>query len=124
MAAVGLPPLSGFVGKLAILDSVRSAASGPLAWTVILIASLVMLAGYARAGSTLFWNVGEAGDQRCHGRIAVAPVSVVAALIGLTAVMSVFGGQVMAILEATALEMADPASYTGAVLPKVVSQVP
>ncbi len=91
MASVGLPPLSGFIGKLAILDSLRSSSSAVLIWTVILTCGLLMIAGYARAGSTLFWAVSEPADKNSGARqpgIAAAPIAIVAVLIGFTAVMS------------------------------------
>ncbi len=56
IAMAGMPPLSGFLGKLLVMDAVRS---HPLVWTiwaVILITSLVAVVGFARAGSALFWK--------------------------------------------------------------------
>ncbi|OZA14945.1 MAG: hypothetical protein B7Y02_04140, partial [Rhodobacterales bacterium 17-64-5] len=53
IAMAGMPPLSGFVGKLLILDALRS---DPLAWAAILIASLLTMIGFARQGSDLFWK--------------------------------------------------------------------
>ncbi|GAD59251.1 Na(+) H(+) antiporter subunit D [Brevundimonas abyssalis TAR-001] len=41
IAMVGLPPLSGFIGKLLILDGVRDAAGGYWIWAVILITTVI-----------------------------------------------------------------------------------
>ena len=54
LAAAGLPPLSGFLGKLLILDAMRAGAD--LIWTVLLAASFFMILGLSRAGSVLFWK--------------------------------------------------------------------
>jgi multicomponent K+:H+ antiporter subunit D len=127
IANVGLPPLSGFIGKLAILDSLRTPGMGTVAWTAILASSLLMIAGYARAGSTLFWATSDdakASDDQQSARAPLAPLVIVAVLIGLTAALSVLGGGAMTMLEATAREMANPSAYIDAVLRKAVSQVP
>ncbi|OYX25529.1 MAG: monovalent cation/H+ antiporter subunit D [Rhodobacterales bacterium 32-66-7] len=54
VAMAGLPPLSGFIGKLLVLDTFRDQAA--LVWPVVLVASFLMLVGFARAGSRLFWS--------------------------------------------------------------------
>ena len=54
VAMAGMPPLSGFIGKLLILDAFRDQAA--LIWSTILGSSFLMILGYARAGSTLFWK--------------------------------------------------------------------
>jgi multicomponent K+:H+ antiporter subunit D len=56
IAMAGMPPLSGFVGKLLILDSARNAASMAWVWSLILATSLLAVVGFARGGSTLFWK--------------------------------------------------------------------
>jgi multicomponent K+:H+ antiporter subunit D len=117
MGMVGLPPLSGFVGKLAILDSVRAAASAPLIWSLVLLASLLLLVAYAQAGSTLFWknSVAQPPD-RSVARLHNAPFFVVAAFIALTGVLSVAGGPVLHAMHGTAHELLEPAGYVRAVL--------
>src|SRR3546814_4068638 len=52
----GMPPLTGFLGKLLVLDSARESASMVVVWTVILVTSLLTIVGFARAGSTVFWK--------------------------------------------------------------------
>jgi multicomponent K+:H+ antiporter subunit D len=55
VAVVGLPPLSGFLGKLLLLQAAPSLAL----WSVLLIGGFAALVAFSRAGSTLFWRVGE-----------------------------------------------------------------
>jgi multicomponent K+:H+ antiporter subunit D len=116
MAMVGLPPLSGFVGKVVILDSLRAAPGAGLAWAVILGTSLLLLVGYARAGSTLFWKAATAVEGRRPP--AGGPLFVVGALLASTAALSVLGGPVMDAMDATAREMLEPDRYIRAVLPE------
>ena len=56
IAMAGMPPLSGFLGKLLVLDAVRAPEMIKWAWTAILVGSLFTIVGFARAGSTLFWK--------------------------------------------------------------------
>lgn len=56
VALAGLPPLSGFVGKVMILDA---ALAHPWRWMVlgvVLISSLLMMVALARSGSFLFYR--------------------------------------------------------------------
>jgi multicomponent K+:H+ antiporter subunit D len=54
VALAGMPPLSGFIGKLLILDTWRDHAFA--IWPAVLISSFLMLLGLARAGSLVFWK--------------------------------------------------------------------
>ena len=68
IAIVGLPPLSGFIGKLMILQASRGADAAPWVWSIVLGTTLVMVLGFARAGSAVFWNIEpeRAGRKRCR----------------------------------------------------------
>ncbi len=59
IAMAGLPPLSGFVGKLLVLDAARDSSQVVVIWIAILLGSLVAILGLARAGSVLFWNTDD-----------------------------------------------------------------
>ncbi|WP_417660218.1 monovalent cation/H+ antiporter subunit D [Pseudomonas sp.] len=58
ISVAGLPPLSGFIGKLLLLRSVEPGLQMAFLWPVVLIGGLVTVIGLSRAGSTLFWRVG------------------------------------------------------------------
>lgn len=64
IAAVGLPPLSGFLGKIMILQSSFSHPLGAWIWATILITSLLSLIGFSRAGSQIFWKSTEASKAK------------------------------------------------------------
>jgi multicomponent K+:H+ antiporter subunit D len=109
VAMAGMPPLSGFVGKLLVMQAMPVA----WVWTVILLASFVTMLGLARAGSVLFWKAHETGEMSPHPAQPLAFGAVgllVAGLIGLTA----FAGPVMAWLTLTAEALHAPAAYIAA----------
>lgn len=54
--AAGLPPFSGFLGKLMLLTTLRDVAAGPAIWAVLLGASFLVLIVLARDGSELLWK--------------------------------------------------------------------
>ena len=121
IAMAGLPPLSGFVGKVMILDASRDAPAAAWIWAVLLGTSLVVIVGFARAGSLLFWKSGSAaadGDAPENGpaRPRAAPVAAAALLVAGTALLTAFAGPVTRHLEAAARQALDPAAYVGAVL--------
>ena len=55
VSVVGLPPLSGFIGKLALLDAVPPGQVA-LVWTTVLVTSLMVLVAMSRVGSQVFWR--------------------------------------------------------------------
>jgi multicomponent K+:H+ antiporter subunit D len=92
LALSGLPPLSGFVGKLMILSSTSESSWASAIWIVILGTSLFGIVGFARAGSILFWKSCAAGDPNESVKPSpLTPMTLIAsgillaALIGLTA---------------------------------------
>jgi multicomponent K+:H+ antiporter subunit D len=114
---VGMPPLSGFLGKLLILDATREAPLANWIWAVILATSLVMLLAFARAGSQLFWKGG--GENQPAGtpvRFRFLPVAAIVLLIGASVGLSVLAGPATRHFESTARQMLDPAQYVRAVL--------
>ncbi len=109
IALAGMPPLSGFVGKLLILDAWRDHAFA--VWSAILVSSFLMILGLARAGSHLFWKpVGEAPKAKAEPLALLATLGLVAALVGLT----VLAGPVTAWLDETAEALHDPVGYIAA----------
>jgi multicomponent K+:H+ antiporter subunit D len=118
IAMVGLPPLSGFIGKLLILDAARQAPAAVWIWSLTLATSLMVILGFSRAGSLLFWKSEALGgpvevSEPRHGAPAVVAVS---ALIAATAFFTVFAGPATRSFETAAGQILDPRGYVGAVL--------
>ncbi len=55
VSLAGLPPLSGFIGKLLLLEATPAQATAWV-WGLVLGSSFLMLVGLARAGTRLFWR--------------------------------------------------------------------
>ena len=119
IAMAGMPPLSGFLGKLWILSTVQGDAGWQTAWTAILAGSFLTILGFARAGSLIFWKPAEAGappDPSAPGVPAWA-VAAVLSLVALTATLTVLAGPAGDYVAAVSAELFDPGAYVAAVLP-------
>jgi len=118
IAVIGMPPLSGFVGKLLILDAVKSLYGWGLIWALILSTSLLGLIGFASSGSILFWKSGQAKGELQP--IGPTPTALPMVAIGLLLVLLIFltgaAGPVTAFLDATAAQLFEPHQYIEAVL--------
>ncbi len=109
IASAGMPPLSGFIGKLLILSAWRDAAW--LVWSFILAATFVMLVGLARAGSQLFWKAHDGQARATSHPPEPWAFTAVITLIGLMAGIAVLAGPITAWLDVTAAGLYDPSTY-------------
>lgn len=115
IAMTGLPPLSGFIGKLLILKSVAALPDWGWAWGVILCTTFFGVVGFARTGSAVFWKsadetVGAPGPA--HRADLAAPVLALVLLAALAA----GAGWATAYANAAAAQVLDPAQSAQAVL--------
>jgi multicomponent K+:H+ antiporter subunit D len=115
VAIAGLPPFSGFVGKILILEATRaSSTAGPL-WFALLASGLVATIALSRAGARVFWVARPPlGDDR----LAIGG-GVRAALCWLTALLLalvVGAGPAARYTSAAAAQLANPRAYIEAVL--------
>jgi multicomponent K+:H+ antiporter subunit D len=123
IAMAGMPPLSGFLGKLLVLDALRDPGVIGWAWTAILAGSLLTIVGFARAGSTLFWKSTAMPEAIPEGTPAtpvprataleIAPSLAALATLGA---LAIFAGPVSAYLQDTTTQLFDRAGYITAVL--------
>jgi len=123
----GMPPLSGFLGKLLVLDALRDPATLAWAWTAVLAGSLLTIVGFARAGSALFWrstSLPPPTDEARHDTATVAEVAPSMVAIAMLAALSVFAGPVAGYMEATSAQLFDRDLYIGAVLPPAETATP
>jgi multicomponent K+:H+ antiporter subunit D len=56
VSVIGLPPLSGFIGKLLLLSAAGTQGNAIWLWVLLLGGSLATLMALSRSGSTLFWR--------------------------------------------------------------------
>ena len=111
IALIGLPPLSGFVGKALLLQA--ASTSEALFWVLLLLAGLVALLSFARAGSTLFWRGEPATPLSSALPMPLAPVWW---LLPLSLLLVAAGDPILAYLEATAVALKSPQELIDAVL--------
>ena len=118
IASVGLPPLSGFIGKILILQALTEQPHWAWLWTVLLVGSLLALIGFARAGSLVFWKcVAEQGrTQPQRPMHDAAGLCAAAALVTAPVLLSLFAGPAMGAMDATAQQLFAPQRYIEAVL--------
>jgi multicomponent K+:H+ antiporter subunit D len=114
IATAGMPPLSGFVGKLLVLDAIGGRPDTWLLWAAILATSLIAVVGMARAGSTLFWKAHASGEAPDPEPAPALPFVAAFALIALIVAQTVMAGPVMTFLETTAAEVHDGRAYIAA----------
>jgi multicomponent K+:H+ antiporter subunit D len=115
IVAVGLPPLSGFLAKLMLLQASEPAPKWQAIWSVMLVSSLLALLALMRAGITLFWSVRNSSvpiPLTGQGPQLAAPILLALVITAL----SVGAEPVKHFMNATALQMTDVAAYTQAVL--------
>ena len=121
LLVAGLPPLSGFIGKFAMLSALFPPAgttpppsANPTQWAfmAMLIASgLLALVAFSRAGIRHFW----AAQRGTVPRLNLLEGAPVAALLLGCAVITVQAGPVMRYTEATARALHAPRNYIDAV---------
>ncbi|MGQ3675321.1 monovalent cation/H+ antiporter subunit D [Xanthobacter sp. TB0139] len=117
LGMVGLPPLSGFIGKVMILEAVRTSPGWPWIWGVILITSLLLIYGFARAGSTLFWASAPAPAERTDPRPKIMrPAGAIGLLLAVLMGWTLAGGPAAAWMQETAAQALDRNGYVAAVL--------
>ncbi len=117
----GLPPLSGFVAKFAMLTGmigVGATGDAPIPASVWWIVGLLILSGLAalismtRAGIRTFW----ASMEGTVPRVLVMEMAPVMLLIALTLTLTVKAGPAMSYMEETVRNLQQPGTYIDAVI--------
>ena len=118
IAMAGMPPLSGFLGKLQILDAARDSDAMVWIWAIILVTSLMCIIGFGRAGSVLFWKSASVdGEITVEGaKWPVLPIVAACGMLGALVVLTAFGGPVTDYLHGVAAQIFDISGYIQAVL--------
>ncbi|MFY3773757.1 monovalent cation/H+ antiporter subunit D [Marinobacter salsuginis] len=121
VAAAGLPPLSGFFGKLLILQSVQSGTEMAWLWSVLLIGSFLTVIAYSRAGSIVFWRTVDGHLEKpdpLNGRISVAA----GALTALAVAIVVLAGPITRYTDETAVQLFNNDAYINILQTPVVGE--
>ncbi|HMO47912.1 MAG TPA: monovalent cation/H+ antiporter subunit D [Rubrivivax sp.] len=114
LVVAGLPPLSGFVAKLAMLLPLLDIGSLS-AWALfaLLIASgLLAATALVRIGITHFWTSGD----RAALRLRIVEIVPIAALLLALVGVAIEGERLLRYTDATARALREPAGYIAAVM--------
>ncbi len=114
----GIPPLAGFVGKLLILDSIRSITGGMWLWAVVLVTSWIGIVGFASSGSQIFWkSYSVDGSLRVIKPVPlVLPAVSIGILIACVIFQTICSVPLTRYLDATAEQLFQPQQYIQAVV--------
>ncbi len=115
IAVAGMPPLSGFLGKVMLLQAAIASPWMAWVWTTVLATGLAGVIALARSGSLLFYRTHSAHDAPLTppSNAALAPTFALLALIaGLVAAAGPLSGHAAAI----AAQLKAPQHYMDAVL--------
>ncbi|MGD2081923.1 MAG: monovalent cation/H+ antiporter subunit D [Chromatiales bacterium] len=113
VAVVGMPPLSGLIGKLLILNAALPSPWVVWIWSLVLVSSLLVLVALARAGSLLFWRGPVTGPEPRPSALRLAPAVL---LLGTSPLLVAFGSGLSGFAEAAAWQVLDGRAYVQAVL--------
>jgi len=116
----GLPPLSGFLGKLMLLQADGLAGWRAAWWTLLLASGLAVTLVLARAAGPLFWQAKEAGPATTalpEGLCRPAPTLALWLLVAAGPALVLLARPASDYARATAEQLHDRQSYLQAVLP-------
>ena len=123
LVIAGLPPMSGFIGKFALLTAALNSSgmtqSGGLppatSWAllvILILSGLAALIAMTRAGIRAFW----AAPDRAVPRVRIVEIVPVSALLVLCSIQTIQAGPVMRFTQATAQSLHAPRDYVRDVL--------
>lgn len=137
----GIPPFSGFIGKLAVIQA-GAEVPGPLVWTLVagsVVTSLLTLYVVVRVWSKAFWrpradapegvlalarpaallpgdDVVSFEDREDVGRIPASMLVPTAGLVVVSLAMAVFAGPLLGVSDRAAATLLDRQAYISSVL--------
>ncbi len=117
LSLIGLPPLSGFIGKFLMLGAVPADDTGWV-YATVLGSSLLALIGLSRTGTRLFWRIDEAEPEPLHAmpapdmpKVGKLEIAATALLLAYGVAMSVAPGPILRYTTAAAGQLLSPADY-------------
>lgn len=106
---VGMPPTSGFIGKVGLMQAAASPQHAMWVWSALLLSGLLSISALSRTGSTFFWRT--QGEITGEGHASVGVYAAIGGLVLLTLILSFAGNRVLPFMEATAEQLSSPSAY-------------
>jgi multicomponent K+:H+ antiporter subunit D len=110
IAAAGLPPLSGFFGKVMILNSAVEDIQVGMIFTLLILSSLLIVVALARSGSNIFYDT-EAEKETMKFSINNSSLYAIAFLFMFLPVMVIFANPVTEFTNTIGSDLTNTANY-------------
>jgi len=114
----GLPPFSGFIGKLMLLEAFRPTPAAAAVWSVLLTAGFLVMTSLARNGSRLFWDRKPDLPAPAAGPAGWRRATAIVLLVAAGPLLALFARPVADYAARAAAQLHAPQAYIGAVLGK------
>lgn len=115
VAILGMPPLSGFFGKMMILSGALGGSYTWIVFTAILASSILMIIAVTRAGSLMFYHT-KSDENPISNPISFAVYYPIFYLLTLATILVIFANPISEFTDQSALMLYDTASYIDKVL--------
>lgn len=114
LSVAGMPPLSGFVGKVLLLKSVGASYAAIWLWSLVLLGGLASITALSRSGSTFFWRTTEGVAPTARARLM--PLLAATGLLATTPALALWGEPIIDYTNAMAEQLLEPSHYIQSVL--------
>lgn len=115
IAAAGLPPLSGFFGKVMILSSALENTHMGIIFTLIIISSLLVVVALARTGSNIFYDT-KPEEKVLPFTLKNSTLFSVMFLFMFIPLMVIFANPITGFTDSIGTELLDTTSYIESIL--------
>ena len=116
LTVVGMPPLSGFLGKVLILQAAEGMIEMIWVWPIILLAGLASMIAISRAGTTLFWRYSKGNSN--SDNIHPLKIAAIVWLLLASPLLVVLAGPMTEFTQAAAAQLHDSSQSVDALLLK------
>jgi len=114
VSVAGMPPLSGFVGKVLLLQAAGSGWTAVWFWSLVLAGGLATITALSRSGSTFFWRTENRVAKRPKAHFW--PLAACLSLLATSPALALWGEPILAYTQAMAEQLLQPDHYIQAVL--------
>jgi multicomponent K+:H+ antiporter subunit D len=110
----GLPPLSGFVGKLSILQATATSPVMPVLWSVLLGTGFLTMIALGRAGSAVFWKT--TGTPAPAADLTFGQLAPASTVLACGVALALLAAPVLRFTDAAAAQLADRHAYAATIM--------